>query len=126
MSSTSHLGRRRKWAWTEGHVDEREDFIELRYGSASQFSCDEWLTVARVGAPVEHTFPVEWLLDRKKHPKPVAAIQKELDFYLVEKEEENPWLYAQYHCGTSANLYSDVHWGFHEGSQTAKRRTDEP
>jgi hypothetical protein len=36
----------------------------------------------------------------------------ELDFYLVEKLERDPWAYAVYHCGTGANMYSRVHWSY--------------
>jgi hypothetical protein len=38
--------------------------------------------------------------------------KEELDFYLVELHERDPWLYAKYHCGTIANVYSSIHWSF--------------
>lgn len=43
---------------------------------------------------------------------------KELNFYLVEKGEKDPWQYAIYHCGTASNIYSDVHWGYFPGAST--------
>jgi hypothetical protein len=40
----------------------------------------------------------------------INAARKDIDFYLVEKGEANPWAYAKYHCSTAANIYSKVHW----------------
>jgi hypothetical protein len=108
------MGRRRRWAWTERVVDIRSDHLELRYGSANQTDRNAWVAVVRVGPPVARTFPVEWLLSLKAHREAVRSVRKELDFYLVEKGEEDPWAYAQYHCSTAANMYSDVHWAFHK------------
>lgn len=108
------MRRRRTWAWTEGAVDTRSDHLELRYGSVNESDWDRWLAVARVGSPVARTFPVEWLLSSKVHREAVRAVRKELDFYLVEKGEEDPWAYAQDHCSTAANIYSEVHWVFHK------------
>ncbi len=45
----------------------------------------------------------------------IAAVRKESHFYLVQRGESDPWAYAQYHCGTSANIYSNVHWSFMPG-----------
>jgi hypothetical protein len=42
----------------------------------------------------------------------IDAARKELDFYLVEKHGENSWAYAKYHCGTSANICSTLHWSY--------------
>lgn len=50
--------------------------------------------------------------DDPQHAEMVDAVEEELDFYLVTKRERNPWLYAQYHCTTSADVYSSVHWSF--------------
>jgi len=105
-------------------VDMSRDHFELRYGSADDSDWGKWLSVARVGPPTESTFAVEWILDRADsvHPEAASAVAKELDFYLVTKGEADPWVYAQYHCGTSANLYSHVHWVFHEGAKAPLRR----
>lgn len=40
----------------------------------------------------------------------LQAVRRELDFYLVEKNEPDPWAYAAYHAEASANIYSDVYW----------------
>lgn len=36
----------------------------------------------------------------------------EIEFYLYELHERDPWAYAVYHCGTTANAFSDVHWTY--------------
>lgn len=51
--------------------------------------------------------------------------KKQLDYYLVDKGEENPWQYAQYHCGTMANYYSSVIWSYFSGAvQRGRVRRD--
>jgi hypothetical protein len=59
-------------------------------------------------------FRVEFLMEGKKpaEAKMIHAAEDQLTFYLVEKGEEDPWYYAQYHCGTAANAYSVIHWSF--------------
>jgi hypothetical protein len=103
--------------WAERPVDRSQDHFELQYGSADD--SDKWFSVARVGAPAGSTFSVEWIVDRADpvYHEAASAVAKELDFYLVTKGEADPWIYAQYHCGTSSNIYSDVHWAFHEGAK---------
>jgi hypothetical protein len=34
--------------------------------------------------------------------------------YFLELNEDDPWKYAQYHCGTKSNVYSDIHWSFYK------------
>ncbi len=105
---------RRSWQWREDAVDPEHDHFELRYGSAENSGWDAWLAVALVGRPTRNVFPVEFLIDRSGRPKAhvIRDVTRELDFYLVEKGEADPWAYAQYHCRTSANVYSTVHWSF--------------
>ena len=62
---------------------------------------------ALVGRPESGVFSVEWI---DSDPERLAQARRELDFYLVEKQERNPWLYLHHHIGTGANLYSSVHW----------------
>jgi hypothetical protein len=33
----------------------------------------------------------------------IREAEKELDFYLIELQETNPWKYARYHCSTAVN-----------------------
>jgi hypothetical protein len=66
-----------------------------------------WVPVARVGPPKGDTFPVEWLVDPAipGNEVMVQAPSKELNFYLIEKREPDPWRYAIYHCRTGAIMY---------------------
>ena len=102
------------WRWTEGKVDRGKEHIELRCGDASEAEYKNWRPVALIGPPQNHTFPVEWLADESttEDKGAIQAARKELDFYLVEKRERDPWVYAQYHCGTAANMYSKIHWSY--------------
>ena len=97
------------WSWREGMVDVREEHIQLRFGDAAKSVYKQWLPVALVGKPRNQVFPVLWLIspDNPSHEEMIAAARKELDFYLLEKGEPDPWAYAKYHCNTAANVYSD-------------------
>ncbi|MCX5677280.1 MAG: hypothetical protein NTX87_20025 [Planctomycetota bacterium] len=68
--------------------------------------------VALVGPPSGGVFPVQFLVrgERAADAKMTGEARRELDFYLVEKAEPDPWAYALHHCNTAANLYSCVHW----------------
>jgi len=46
----------------------------------------------------------------------VNEVTRELNFYLIEKGEDNPWAYAKYHCSTASNIYSSVHWGLYRSA----------
>ena len=101
------------WQWREGPVDRADEHFELRYGSYERGSWNDWLPVAVVGRPTGQIFPVQFLIDeneRSRHAEAIQSVKEELDFYLVEKQEDDPWAYAQHHCGTAANVYSPVHW----------------
>jgi hypothetical protein len=68
--------------------------------------------IALLSPPKEKKFTVQFLLAAKspKELKMICEVRRELDFYLIEKKEDNPWAYVRYHCGTAADLYSKVHW----------------
>ena len=102
------------WRWREGSVDATEEHIELRYGDASKTNHESWLPIALVGRPADRVFPVFWLMkpDDPSHEEMISAAKRELDFYLVELLEPDPWAYAKYHCNTAANIYSSVHWSY--------------
>lgn len=111
--------RARQWRWVLGSIDRNEDHFELRYGSAIPDGWEDWLPVALGGPPSGHVFVVQFLIDATNslHATALEAARRELDFYLVELGETDPWLYAQYHAGTSSNVYSKVHWSFFLGRQ---------
>jgi hypothetical protein len=54
----------------------------------------------------------------------IAKVEREISYYLLELNESDPWAYAQYHCGTASNVYSDVHWPFFKGSQEPSEKND--
>ncbi len=115
----------RTWSWKEGVVDRRRDHIELRYRDPEG---RYWL-VALLSAPTRRVFTVEFLPPAPEQPSDLPppsglaldpalarhAIRRELDFYLLKLGEPDPWAYARYHCGTAANVYSQVHWSFQPG-----------
>ena len=97
---------RRTSAWAEGVVDRTSDHLILSHRDSGGDP------VAFVGPAVDGVFPVEYVLNATSRRESVRAdIVRELDYYLVEKGEPDPFAYAWYHAGTMANLYSSVHWG---------------
>ncbi len=103
-----------QWRWAERHAPDSKEHIELRFGDAGQTPYEDWLPIARIGRPEGNSFPVEWLVtaDSPDHELPIVKARRELDFYLIELGEPDPWAYAQYHCNTSANMYSSIHWSY--------------
>jgi hypothetical protein len=100
--------------WTEGQVDRAKEHFELRYGSAEDGGWDEWIPVALIGPPKARVVNVQFLVEpaEPKDVEAVSAVKKQIQFYLIDKAEPNPWSYAKYHCGTDSNVYSHVHWSF--------------
>jgi hypothetical protein len=88
-------------------VDSTREHLRLSYG-------DEMELVALIGPPVDKTFPVQLVLppDAVGGAEKAEAVGRELDFYLLDAGGPTPWQYAIYHCGTAANVYSKVHWGY--------------
>ena len=104
----------RAWGWIEGKVAADEEHIEIRYGNAEDSDWEHWQKIALVGPPKEEEFTVQFLMavNGTREQDMINKVKRELDFYLVDKQEKNPWAYAHYHCGTAANLYSNVHWSY--------------
>ncbi len=103
-----------EWRWQDGAVDSNGQHIELRHGDAGKNTYENWVPIARIGKPKKKVFPVEWLIssDSPEHESMISEARKELDFYLVDTGELDPWAYAKYHCNTRANIYSRVHWSY--------------
>lgn len=97
------------WKWQEGIVDRNEEHLEIRYGSIGSGPLE---TVALIGKPRDTTFTVQFLMEKSndKNIEILNDVVNEINFYLVEKNEPDPWAYVKYHCGSSANAYSNVHW----------------
>ena len=91
--------------WIEGKVDERDDHIEIRYNE----NPDPVVFVANLNGKITAQF----INDKHHSQKERESVIKELEFYFCELENEDPWAYAIYHCGSTANVYSDVHWSYY-------------
>jgi len=103
------------WTWAEGVVDAKQEHIRI-------YCADDPKPVAWVAPGRDNSFTVQFA-KRSGLPSEVReAVRRELDFYLVEKREENPWAYAIYHCSTAANVYSSAHWGYYPGKRRARRK----
>jgi len=115
------------WRWQEGVVDSQKKHIELRYGDAGTSNYEDWQPIARIGKTKQNIFIVEWLItpDTPEHQSMIAKTRNELDFYLVEKGEPDPWAYALYHCNTASNIYSRVHWSYFPHGQGSVRESSE-
>jgi hypothetical protein len=103
------------WTWREGAVDAKKAHIRIYYA-------DDPKPVARVAPGRDHSFTVQFAKRSGLPNEVLEAVRRELDFYLVEKREENPWAYAIYHCSTGANVYSTVHWGYYPGTSRARKK----
>jgi hypothetical protein len=114
-----------KWRWQDGVVDPHGKHIELRYGDAGKSPYENWQPIARIGRPKKQVFPIEWLIaaDSLEHEPMIIEARQELDFYLVEKGEPDPWAYAKYHCNSLANIYSRVHWSYFPRGIQGKRHS---
>lgn len=117
-----------KWRWAEGKVNSAEEHIQICYGNPQDSDWARFPKIALLSPPEEKKFTVQFLLDAKgrKEQDMIREVRQELDFYLVEKKEENPWAYARYHCGTAANIYSRVHWDFFpKGWERTKQKEED-
>ena len=117
------LARRKavSWQWREAPVNETFDHFELRCGDASRGNWYEWILLALVGRAREGVINVQFLID-KGHPRGSKMAEdtvKELNFYVLELQEPDPWRYLQYHCVTMSNVYGTIHWSFMSGSASS-------
>jgi hypothetical protein len=101
--------------WEEGRVDRTKEHFELLYGSQED-ECSKWTPVAVVGPPKASSAQVQFLVERgdPRNADVVSDTAREIQYYLIDLGEQDPWGYAKYHCGTASNLYGNVHWSFCE------------
>jgi len=100
-----------KWRWIEGEVDTREEHIRITYG-------ENLLPVALIALDQDKTVIVQFILLKVDmaddlNQRRLNEVQRELDFFLIELDKEEPWVYAIYHCTTASNIYSQVHWSYY-------------
>jgi len=116
--STTDNNIENRWRWEEGFVDTAREHIKLFFGEYGL----KMAMVALVAPPRDKCFNVQFLtaeeVNDSQSTQIIENVRKELDFYLVEKGELDPWKYAIYHTHTGADMYSKVHWGyFPDGSR---------
>ncbi|MDH4197470.1 MAG: hypothetical protein OEW05_08700 [Candidatus Aminicenantes bacterium] len=104
----------KKVRWVRGEVDRGKEHIQLFYGKTPEQSWDEFKPVALLSRPVRNICKVQFVLEKEGEESEamITAVINELNFYLIDKLEPNPWAYAIYHCSTGANMYSKVHWAY--------------
>ena len=94
------------WSWQERPVNPGREHLVLSHGDSED-------AVATVGPPEGRVFPVQFVAPESPENASMRHdVRRELDYYLVELGEPDPWRYAIYHCGTTANVYSRVHWSY--------------
>jgi hypothetical protein len=125
MTMTGEASSGTNWSWREGVIDVQTEHIELRYGDAGEIDYEQWVPITLIGKPTNRVFPVRWLMspDNPSNEQMINAARKDLDFYLAEKGEANPWAYAKYHCNTAANMYSKVHWSYFPDGNRGERHS---
>lgn len=102
------------WRWREGPVDRTPEHFELRYGELSPRESHDCISIALVSLSHEGSVNIEFLIDKAdpRNANTINDVERELDFYVIELKEPDPWKYLRYHCATTSNLYSTVHWTF--------------
>ena len=102
--------RNPSWKWAEGTVNTDDEHFEITHRENPK-------PVALVGWGRGWTLKVQFLLPASATVREAGetreAVRRELQLYLVELNEPDPWAYLTYHCRTASNIYSDVHWHFH-------------
>lgn len=98
-----------RWKWIEGVVNTDDDHMKLTYEENPD-------PIALVAPGERETFIVQFLDTYSKQDnwkEMNRYVRREIDYYLIELREKDPWAYAIYHCSTAANVYSKVHWGYY-------------
>ena len=99
-----------KWKWVKGQVDIDKDHIKISYD-------DDPKPLVLIAPPKRNEFVVQFLLDEasatKEQKAKIDDVIVDLDYFLIELGERDPWAYAKYHCSTAANVYSKVHWSYY-------------
>lgn len=107
----------KKWELVEGKVDTAEDHFKIRYGDINKVEPEEFILAALIGKGKNNCFIVELILpeslSKSMLKKIITKVKKEIEFYSEPRADMSPWEYAIYHCSTSSNIYSPVHWGYY-------------
>lgn len=102
--------KRSECCWTEGVVDTKKEYIGLCYRNLKE-------PFAYVAPKTKNNIVVQFLIspdDGNKAKRILFDICKQLDLYLIEHGPTSifgdAWEYVKYHCSTTSNVYSNVHW----------------
>jgi len=97
-----------------GIVDREHDYVELLYGDTERLGLCSLVPVAVVAPGQGDCFVVQFTIDVDNLSAELIGmleeVQAELEYYLINKHEADPWVYTVYHCGAANNWYSRVHW----------------
>jgi len=117
--------------WHEGRVDVAREHIEIRHGDLVKDDSEPLVLVARVApgrSPRSYVVEFAYPPGAPDAAEMLASARRDLDFFLVELGERDPWIYALYHCRSAANAYAWVHWlhqqpeGATQARQTRERK----
>ena len=100
----------------QGIIDRSQEHILVVYGDANQVDPNDFIPVALI-APCPGGFTAQYIraADDSDTRRIVEEVQEEIRYLLIDKGEPDPWAYAKYHCGTTSNWYSMVHWVWYPG-----------
>jgi hypothetical protein len=100
-----------------GIVNRDGEHIELLYGDSKKVDPKDFIHVALVAPGPGGDFIVQLTVSPEELDAEAIGVieetQKELNYFLIELGERDPWAYARYHCGTALNWYSEVHWDYY-------------
>ena len=93
-----------KTRWREGPVETRPHFLLVPAGFDQP--------IARVGRSEDpDVFLVEFSPRRwDGFEDAMRRARRQVDYYLVDNSEPDPWNYARYHTTTASNVYSKLRW----------------
>ncbi|MBI4614789.1 MAG: hypothetical protein HY720_14355 [Planctomycetes bacterium] len=103
----------KRTCWQEGQVDPEGEHVRLTWHEPEPG--EKRVSVARIAPSGPGTLAVEFLAkEALEHEtrEMLRLAREEIDNYLLEKLEPDPWRYAIHHCGTVANLHSSIRWSY--------------
>jgi|CXWL01.1.fsa_nt_gi hypothetical protein len=102
------------WSWQEGRIDPSQPSLQIYYVPDIENPETAYLVALLSMTPTDRLFTVGFLpqsLPASLAPGPIIEeVKAELNFFLIEKREQDPMKYLRYHCTTASNLYSHVQW----------------
>jgi len=101
------------YTWQEGRVDQTQSHLKILYVPDIEHEGPSFV-IAAISPPEQYVFRVELFpatLPAEMDPLPIMeGVKRELDYFLIELREVDPWKYAKYHCNSTSNVYSHFQW----------------